>query len=129
MDGRGNDMTEAFEALLASMREGDAGKVGEAWKALEYRLFAARVPTPDEYRAMVAAPQWTLHGPGEPPKPGLYLRYGRSPQGFGLGFLGACFHCAGACPPDAEEGWGWLHGPLPPPPGYCDAPVAGRSGP
>lgn len=61
--------------------------------------------------------QWVRHGPGEPPEPGLYLRYSRrDPRGDSGGFIGAFWRCAGDCPPDTREGWGWLYGPVPPPP-------------
>jgi hypothetical protein len=130
MDGYGHDANEAFAEFLNSVRGGDAAKIEGAWKAAEYWLFIVRTALPDlsdpRVQAAVGAPRWARHGPGEPPKPGLYLRYGRFPQGFG--FLGAYWHCVGVCPPDTE-GWGWLYGPMPPPPGYCDAVVAGRSGP
>ena len=132
MDGYGNDVNEAFAELLNSMREGGEGDIDEALAALGYWLSTVRAAPPDfsdpRVQAALGIPRWVSHGANDPPQPGLYLRYGRLPQGFGEGFLGACFHCAGSCPPGAE-GWGWLCGPLPLPPGYRDAPAAGRSGP
>ena len=132
MDGHGRDANEAFAEFLNSVREGDAAKIEGACGALEYWLLIVRAPPPDlsdpRVQAAVGATRWTLHGPGDPPKPGLYLRYGRPPHGLGEVFMGAYFHCVDACSPDAKEGWGWLCGPLPPPPGYCDA-AAGGPGP
>ena len=131
MGGRyGNDATEALAALLNAVRENGAREVEDAWEALSYWLLTMRTAPPDfadpRVQAAAGALRWARHGPGESPAPGLYLRHSlRDPRGD----FGALWHCAGACSPDAAEGWGWLYGPLPPPPGWCDTPVCGRSGP
>ena len=127
MDGYGNDATEAFAEFMNSMRGGGGGDIEGAWKALEYWLFIVRTAPPDlsdpRVQAAAGAPRWTAHGPGSPPEPGLYLRRSRrGPNGENFAWLGALIRCAGdCCPPDASEGWGWLYGPLPYPPGWCAA--------